>query len=95
MMPPLDVGERKKESQGAIHEMVNNNVVVYVKADVEICKNREYKAAYKKALIGELKNFLSVSEVYEDLKKVEVVIDVDTTSVDKEAPVIAEHIISL
>ena len=86
--PPLGVEERKKEPRGAI----NNNVVVYVKADVETCKNRDYKGAYAKALSGEFKNFPSVNEVYEELKKVEVVIDTDTISVDETGSIIVEPI---
>ena len=55
-----------KESRGAIREMVNNNLVVYVKADVGTCENRDYKGAYTKALSGEFKHFPGVDEVYED-----------------------------
>ena len=35
-----------RESRKAIREMVKNNVVVYVKADIEICKARDYKGVY-------------------------------------------------
>ena len=32
-----------RESRKSIREMVKNNIVVYVKADVETCKQRDYK----------------------------------------------------
>lgn len=53
-----------KESRGAIRERVRNNIIVYVKADVETCKRRDFKGAYAKALSGEFKNFPGVDEVY-------------------------------
>ena len=39
-----------KESRRVIRNMVKNNVVIYVKADIETCKNRDTKGKYKKAL---------------------------------------------
>ncbi len=37
-----------KESRKTIREMVKNNIVVYVKADIETCKKRDYKGVYQK-----------------------------------------------
>ena len=45
------------ESRKAIREMVKNNIVVYVKADIESCKARDYKGKYAKAMAGELLQF--------------------------------------
>ncbi len=44
-----------KESRKSLREMVKNNIVVYVKADIETCKKRDYKGVYQKALNGEIK----------------------------------------
>lgn len=77
-----------KESRKAIREMVNNNIVVYVKADVETCKSRDYKGAYAKALSGEFKNFPGVDEVYEEPERAEIVIDTDKLSVDEAVEII-------
>ena len=46
-----------RESRKAIREMVKNNIVVYMKADIETCKSRDYKGVYAKAIAGELQNF--------------------------------------
>lgn len=81
-----------KESRGAIREMVNNNIVVYVKADVETCKSRDYKGAYAKALSGEFKNFPGVDEVYEEPKRAEIVIDTDKTNIDEAVEVIVKYV---
>jgi len=81
-----------KESRRAIREMVTNNIVVYVKADIETCKKRDYKGAYAKALSGEFKNFPGVDEVYEEPEHAEVVIDTDNTSVDKAVEIIVKYV---
>ncbi len=81
-----------KESRRAIRDMVKNNVIVYVKADVETCKSRDYKGAYAKALAGEFKNFPGVDEVYEEPQRAEIVISTETTSVDEAASLIVKYI---
>jgi len=81
-----------KESRKAIREMVKNNVVVYVKADVETCKKRDYKGAYEKALSGEYKNFSGVNDVYEEPQHAEIVIDTDKLSVDEAVKTIVKYI---
>ena len=72
-----------KESRKAIREMVKNNIVVYVKADLETCKARDYKGAYKKALNGEYQNFTGVNDVYEEPKYAEIIIDTDKTNIEE------------
>lgn len=64
-----------RESRKAIREMVKNNVVVYVKADIETCKSRDYKGVYIKALNGEIQNFSGINDVYEEPTHAEIVID--------------------
>ena len=81
-----------KESRKAIREMVKNNIVVYVKADVETCKERDYKGVYKKALSGELRNFSGVNDVYEEPKRAEITIDTDTMSADEAVKIIVKYV---
>jgi adenylylsulfate kinase len=81
-----------KESRKAIREMVKNNIVVYVKADVETCKKRDYKGVYEKALNGELQNFSGVNDVYEEPQHAEIIIDTTTTSADEAAELIVKYI---
>ena len=81
-----------KESRKAIREMVNNNVVVYIKADVETCKKRDYKGAYAKAMSGEYQNFSGVNDVYEEPQRAEIVIDTDNTSADEASKIIVKYI---
>jgi len=81
-----------RESRKAIREMVKNNVVVYVKADVKTCQQRDYKGVYKKALKGEFQNFTGVNDVYEEPQYAEIVIDTDKLSVEESVQVIIKDI---
>jgi len=81
-----------KESRKAIREMVSNNIVVYVKADVETCKSRDYKGVYAKALSGEFKNFPGVDGVYEEPEHAEIVIDTGKTNIDEAVEVIVKYV---
>ncbi len=81
-----------RESRKAIREMVTNNIVVYVKADVESCKERDYKGVYKKALNGKLQNFSGVNDVYEEPEHAEITIDTDKLSVDEAVIEIVKYV---
>ena len=80
------------ESRKMIREMVKNNIVVYVKADIESCKKRDYKGVYQKALKGEIENFTGISDVYEEPQHAEIVIDTDKTSIDEAVKQIVLYI---
>jgi adenylylsulfate kinase len=81
-----------KESRKAIREMVKNNIVVYIKADIETCKKRDYKGVYEKALKGELQNFSGVNDIYEEPQYAEIVIDTDKLSIEESTQRIVEFI---
>jgi adenylylsulfate kinase len=81
-----------RESRKAIREMVKNNVIVYIKADIETCKKRDYKGAYEKALNGEYQNFTGVNDVYEEPQYAEIVIDTDIVVVEDAVKLIVEFI---
>jgi len=81
-----------KESRRAIREMVNNNIVVYVKADIETCKSRDYKGVYEKALRGELKNFSGVNDIYEEPQHAEITVDTTKLSIDESVDLIVKHV---
>ena len=81
-----------RESRKAIRTMVTNNIVVYVKTDIETCKARDYKGKYEKALRGELKNFSGVNDVYEEPQHAEITIDTDSMSADEACAVIVKYV---
>jgi len=81
-----------RESRKAIRKMVKNNIVVYIKADIETCKKRDTKGKYKKALLGEYQNFTGVNDVYEEPEHAEIVIDTDNIDVTEATKVIVTYI---
>jgi len=81
-----------RESRKAIREMVKNNIVVYVKADIDTCKKRDYKGVYEKAEKGELKNFTGISDVYEEPQHAEIVIDTEKISPEQAADIIVKYV---
>ena len=81
-----------RESRKAIRVMVENNIIVYVKTELETCKKRDYKGVYKKAMAGELQNFSGINDVYEEPQHAEIIIDTDTISADAAAEIIVKYI---
>ena len=81
-----------RKSRKAIRDMVNNNIVVYVKADIETCKKRDIQGKYEKALKGEYQNFTGVNDVYEEPQYAEIVIDTDKIPVEEATEIIIKHI---
>ncbi len=56
--------------------------VVYVKADLETCIQRDVKGMYAKALRGEIKNFTGISSPYEEPSNSDLVFDTDCESLE-------------
>lgn len=81
-----------RESRKAIREMVKNNIVVYVKADIQTCKNRDTKGKYEKAMRGEYQNFTGVNDVYEEPQYAEIIIDTDEMSVSEATKIIVKYV---
>ncbi len=58
-------------------------IEVFVKCDVEICKRRDPKGLYAKAMRGEIPEFTGVSSPYEEPQKPELVVETDLQSADE------------
>jgi bifunctional enzyme CysN/CysC len=56
---------------------------IYVRCDLDVCKRRDPKGLYKKALDGEIKDFTGVGSAYEEPEHPEMVIESDLVSVDE------------
>lgn len=80
-----------RESRKAIREMVKNNIIIYVKADIETCKARDYKGVYARALNGELQNFSGINDVYEEPQYAEIIIDTDKMSAEEASEEIVKY----
>lgn len=81
-----------RESRKTIRQMVKNNIVVYLKTNIETCKQRDYKGNYEKAIKGELENFTGISDIYEEPKNAEIIIDTDKLSIEEATQIIIKYI---
>ncbi|GAB4448434.1 MAG: sulfate adenylyltransferase subunit CysN [Anaerolineae bacterium] len=63
---------------------------IFVKCDLEVCKRRDPKGLYAKALAGEIKNFTGISSPYEEPQHPELVVETDLRSTEE----IVEQIIA-
>ena len=80
------------ESRQQVSEMVKNNILVYVKANIETSKERDKRGKYLKALTGEYQNFTGISDVYDEPKEADIVVDTDNVNVDEAVEKIMMHI---
>ena len=56
---------------------------IFLKCDLEICKRRDPKGLYAKALAGEIKEFTGISSPYEEPTHPEIVVETDLHSVEE------------
>jgi len=63
---------------------------IFVKCDLEVCKRRDLKGLYTKALRGEIKNFTGITSPYEEPQQPELVVETDLQSSEE----IVEQIIA-
>lgn len=57
-------------------------IEVYVKCPVSECERRDPKGVYKKARVGEIRNFTGVSAPYEEPENPEIILETDKMGVD-------------
>ena len=67
-------------------------IEVYVKASLKTCEERDPKGLYKKARLGEIKNFTGIDAPYEEPKDPELVIDTDQLSIEEAVEVILTYL---
>jgi len=80
-----------RESRKAIRDMVGNTVIIYIKADISTCKQRDYKGVYQKAIEGTLQNFTGISDIYEEPQHADIIIDTDSLSIDEAVAIIVKY----
>ncbi|MEZ4711338.1 MAG: sulfate adenylyltransferase subunit CysN [Caldilineaceae bacterium] len=56
---------------------------IFVKCDLEVCKRRDPKGLYAKALAGQIKEFTGISSPYEEPTHPEIVVETDLHSVEE------------
>lgn len=74
-----------KSIRDEVRESIGRFVEVYVKAPVDVLKDRDVKGMWKLAMAGKIKNFTGVDDPYEEPENPEVVVETDKESVDESA----------
>ena len=80
-----------REVREEVRKMVGRFVEVYVQCPVEVCERRDTKGLYRKARLGEIKQFTGVDDPYEEPLNPEVTLSTDReTVVESTAKVIGK-----
>jgi sulfate adenylyltransferase len=67
-------------------------IEIYVKASLNVCRIRDPKGLYKKAVNGEIKDFTGVSAPYEEPDHPELIIETDRLSLEQEIKLILSYL---
>lgn len=67
----------------AIKKKYDNLYEIYVKCSLEICKQRDAKGMYAKAMRGEITNFTGIQEGYEEPLNPHMIVRSDKNSIDE------------
>jgi len=70
-----------------------NFIEVYINASVETCENRDIKGLYKKARIGEIRDFTGISSPFEAPENPELEINTSKLSIDKSVQKVLNYIL--
>lgn len=70
-----------KKAREELKQRYPNILEIYIKCDIQVCKNRDVKGLYKKAINGEITNFTGVQVSYEPPFSPDLVVETDKLSV--------------
>jgi len=74
-----------REMRDRARTETTNFVEVYAKCPVEVCRERDVKGMYEKAIRGEIKEFTGVSDPYEEPLNPELVLETDKEPLEDSA----------
>ncbi len=70
-----------EESRNYLRNTLENYMEIYVSASRDYCIRNDNKGLYKKAMAGQLENFVGISIKYEEPKNPEIIIDSENQSI--------------
>lgn len=65
------------QARNNARKLCNKFIEVYLNTSLEVCKERDIKGMYKKAMLGEIKNFTGIDDIYEAPLECELTLDTD------------------
>lgn len=83
-----------RRDRDQVRGLVNPNefLEVYVDASLETCEARDPKGLYKKARLGEIKEFTGIDAPYEEPIDPEIIIDTNKLSIDESVEAIINYL---
>ena len=83
----LDRADAKKTIGG------DDFIEVFVSADLSVCEERDPKGLYKKARLGEIKNFTGIDAPYEEPVNPDLIIRTDKHTIEECATQVVEYML--
>ena len=81
------------EDRNIARDIIGDNFIeVWVKVDLDTCEVRDPKGLYKKARLGEIKNFTGIDSPYESPVNPELIIETDKLDIEQSIEIIIEHL---
>jgi adenylylsulfate kinase len=81
------------EDRKIARDIIGDNFIeVWVKADLDTCEVRDPKGLYKKARLGEIKNFTGIDSPYESPENPELIIETDKLDIEQSIEIIIDHL---
>ena len=74
-----------RDTRKMAKKICSNFLEIFVKCDLRECQKRDSKGMYKKALMGEIKDFTGVQDPYQEPKNPDFVIETDKDSLENNA----------
>ena len=74
-----------REDRIAVRNLISDGdfIEIYCKASLESCEARDLKGLYKRARLGEIKNYTGIDSPYEIPDNPELIIDIDKESLEE------------
>ena len=74
-----------REDRIAVRNLISDGdfIEIYCKASLETCEARDLKGLYKRARLGEIKNYTGINSPYEIPDNPELIIDIDKESLEE------------
>jgi adenylylsulfate kinase len=73
-------------------KQIKNFIEVYVRCPIDICKQRDVKGMYKKALEGKIKEFTGVDDPYEEPEHPELIVDTNKECIEESVNKVLQKI---
>jgi len=80
-----------KETRERIRKLICHYIEVYLRCPVEACAKRDIKGNYNKALKGDLRDFVGVTEPYQESDNPDLILDTFANSSDECAKILLEY----